>query len=100
MGGMIGGLGRTQYGVGIAGRGIVPGLGGVCMDSGISLVLSLGVECPGWERIGMGCLGIILGFRFWRVIRIFGMGWRGMRRVIGVEICKKWRWKDWFGWER
>jgi len=74
IGGMIDGLGRTRCGVGIAGRGIIPGLGGVCMGNGISLVLMFGVGCPGWEPMGMGCLGVILGFLLWRVIRIFGMG--------------------------
>jgi hypothetical protein len=93
MGGMIDGLGRMRYGVGIGVRGIIPGPGGVCMGNGISLVLIFWVGYLGWERMDMDCLGIILCFRSRKVIRIFGMGWgrRGMMRVIRVEICKEWR---------
>jgi len=59
------------------------------MGSGISLAPMVGAECLGWERMAMGCLGVILGFRLWRVIRIFGIGWETARRVIEVEICKE-----------
>ena len=91
MGGMIDGLGRMRCGVGIGWRGIILGPGGVYMGSGINLAPMVGVECLGWERMAMGCLGVILGFRLWRVIRIFGIRWGTARRVIEVEICKEWR---------